>query len=58
MASDEVPVGCVFVYEGSVIGEGINDTNRSLNVSKVHGISFVSYSSEYLIHERGQGMQS
>ncbi|KAK9449929.1 cytidine deaminase-like protein [Limtongia smithiae] len=30
LESDEVPVGCVFVYEGKVIAEGMNDTNRSL----------------------------
>ena len=32
LASDEVPVGCVFVHEGQIIGRGMNDTNRSLNV--------------------------
>lgn len=31
LASDEVPVGCVFVHEGQIIGRGMNDTNRSLN---------------------------
>ncbi|KAK0508490.1 hypothetical protein JMJ35_008766 [Cladonia borealis] len=31
LASDEVPVGCVFVREGKIIGKGMNDTNRSLN---------------------------
>ena len=34
MASDEVPVGCVFVHRDKVIGEGMNDTNRSLNVGR------------------------
>lgn len=33
LASDETPVGCVFVREGEVIGRGINGTNASLNVS-------------------------
>ncbi|KAI9736291.1 MAG: tRNA(adenine34) deaminase [Cirrosporium novae-zelandiae] len=28
---DETPVGCVFVHNGQVIGQGMNDTNRSLN---------------------------
>lgn len=32
LASDETPVGCVFVHEGEVIGRGINGTNASLNV--------------------------
>ncbi|KAK4493812.1 hypothetical protein PRZ48_014997 [Zasmidium cellare] len=31
LASDETPVGCVFVHEGEVIGRGINGTNASLN---------------------------
>lgn len=31
LATDETPVGCVFVREGRVIGRGMNDTNRSLN---------------------------
>ena len=33
LASDEVPVGCVFVHNGQIIGKGMNDTNRSLNVN-------------------------
>lgn len=32
LASDEVPVGCIFVCKDEIIGEGMNDTNRSLNV--------------------------
>lgn len=32
LASDETPVGCVFVRDGEVIGRGINGTNASLNV--------------------------
>ena len=32
LKSDEVPVGCVFVHNGEVIGRGMNDTNRSLCV--------------------------
>src|SRR5690606_28814420 len=32
LAIDEVPVGCVFVKDGQVIGRGMNDTNRSLCV--------------------------
>ena len=35
LASNEVPVGCVFVHENSIIGEGMNDTNRSLNVGQM-----------------------
>lgn len=30
LATDEVPVGCVFVHKGEIIGRGMNDTNRSL----------------------------
>lgn len=33
LASDETPVGCVFVHDGMIIGRGMNDTNKSLNVS-------------------------
>ena len=33
LASDETPVGCVFVHKGEIIGRGINGTNASLNVS-------------------------
>lgn len=32
LRSDETPVGCVFVRDGQIIGRGMNDTNRSLNV--------------------------
>ena len=32
LASDETPVGCVFVHNGDIIGRGINGTNASLNV--------------------------
>ena len=32
LRSDETPVGCVFVYDGRIIGKGMNDTNKSLNV--------------------------
>lgn len=35
LASDETPVGCVFVRQGEVIGRGINGTNASLNVRLV-----------------------
>lgn len=31
----ETPVGCVLVHEGKIIGAGMNDTNRSMNVSIV-----------------------
>lgn len=31
LASDETPVGCVFVKDGEIIGRGMNDTNKSLN---------------------------
>ena len=32
MASDETPVACVFVRDGEIVAEGINDTNKSMNV--------------------------
>jgi tRNA(Arg) A34 adenosine deaminase TadA len=32
LSSDETPVGCVFVHNGEIIGQGMNDTNRSMNV--------------------------
>lgn len=28
---DETPIGCIFVCNGEIIGQGINDTNRSMN---------------------------
>jgi len=31
LASDETPVGCVFVHDGTIIGRGMNDTNKSMN---------------------------
>ncbi len=33
LASDETPVGCVFVHNEEIIGRGINGTNASLNVA-------------------------
>ncbi|KAJ5464679.1 tRNA-specific adenosine deaminase subunit tad2 [Penicillium daleae] len=27
----ETPVGCVLVYDGKIVGRGMNDTNRSMN---------------------------
>lgn len=35
LASDETPVGCVFVHKGEIIGRGINGTNASLNVCQI-----------------------
>lgn len=34
LASDEVPVGCVFVYEGREIGCGRNDVNATKNATR------------------------
>lgn len=31
LMTGETPVGCVLVLDGQVVGEGMNDTNRSLN---------------------------
>ena len=31
LAAGEVPVGCVIVCKGDIIGSGMNDTNKSLN---------------------------
>ncbi|KAL1955389.1 hypothetical protein VTO42DRAFT_8609 [Malbranchea cinnamomea] len=31
LSINETPVGCVLVYQGEIIGSGMNDTNRSLN---------------------------
>ena len=36
LAINEVPVGCVFVCDGQIIGRGRNDTNCSLNVSRLY----------------------
>lgn len=35
LATNEVPVGCVLVHEGEIVGSGMNDTNRSLNVCRL-----------------------
>ena len=32
LEANEVPVGCVFVYQNHVIGRGRNRTNETLNV--------------------------
>ena len=32
LAAGETPVGCVLVYQEKIIGSGMNDTNRSMNV--------------------------
>ena len=32
LTCDETPVGCVFVHGDRVVGRGMNDTNKSLNV--------------------------
>jgi tRNA-specific adenosine deaminase 2 len=32
---NETPVGCVLVYNDQIVGFGMNDTNRSMNVSDV-----------------------
>lgn len=40
LASDETPVGCVFVHNGEIIGRGINGTNASLNVRPTHLSTF------------------
>jgi tRNA-specific adenosine deaminase 2 len=31
LSSDETPVGCVFVHDGTIIGRGMNATNRTYN---------------------------
>ena len=33
LQTDETPVGCVLVYDGKIVGSGMNDTNKSMNVS-------------------------
>ncbi|CAD0021311.1 unnamed protein product [Aureobasidium pullulans] len=32
LASDETPVGCVFVHDGKVIAQGMNGTNVTMNI--------------------------
>lgn len=43
LASDETPVGCVFVHKGEIIGRGINGTNASLNVCVRYYCSFMKH---------------
>lgn len=44
LKTDEVPVGCVFVHKGEIIGRGMNDTNRSLCVSTIipHSLTHIN----------------
>lgn len=42
LASDETPVGCVFVHDGKIIAKGMNGTNVTMNVSKHIKTSFHS----------------
>ena len=39
LKNDETPVGCVFVRDGEIIGRGMNDTNKSLNVRKADDLN-------------------
>ncbi|GAQ43110.1 cytidine and deoxycytidylate deaminase zinc-binding domain protein [Aspergillus niger] len=32
LATGETPVGCVLVYDNKIVGSGMNDTNKSMNV--------------------------
>lgn len=32
LQAGETPVGCVLVHDGQIVGSGMNDTNRSMNV--------------------------
>ncbi|XHF99052.1 tRNA(adenine34) deaminase [Aspergillus wentii] len=34
LQTGETPVGCVLVYNGKIVGSGMNDTNRSMNGTK------------------------
>lgn len=50
LQTGETPVGCVLVYDGKIVGSGMNDTNQSMNVSALrhdlHGkriITVISY---------------
>lgn len=36
LASDETPVGCVFVHDGKIIARGMNGTNVTMNVSGLY----------------------
>lgn len=43
LASDETPVGCVFVHDGKVIARGMNGTNVTMNVSVFSGTRLTSW---------------
>lgn len=54
----ETPVGCVLVYENEIVGRGMNDTNRSMNVGPLYipstdtskfGIHYFTYQSFWLL---------
>lgn len=32
LQTGETPVGCVLVYDDKIVGSGMNDTNKSMNV--------------------------
>ncbi|CAD0108179.1 unnamed protein product [Aureobasidium uvarum] len=36
LASDETPVGCVFVHDGKVIAQGMNGTNVTMNETDLY----------------------
>lgn len=40
LQTGETPVGCVLVYNGKIVGSGMNDTNRSMNVSALIVLNF------------------
>ncbi len=35
LAEEEVPVGCIFVYKGDIIGRGYNKVNATRNVRRL-----------------------
>jgi hypothetical protein len=43
----ETPVGCVLVYENEIVGRGMNDTNRSMNVGPYVALQQTPRSLEY-----------
>lgn len=53
LTADETPVGCVFVHDGKILGRGMNDTNRSLNVSRVPATSALALREDRLMVFKG-----
>lgn len=56
LQSGETPVGCVLVHNDRIVGSGMNDTNRSMNVGLLRSCTAIETRS--LMTPRGPDMPS